>query len=222
MAFSGSYAGVVIGMPLSGILAEHISWQAPFYFYSILGLTWYAFWLWLVFEKPRVHPTITVEEMKYIEKSLGESTQPTMPTFSTTPWDDIIHSKPVYAIVVANFCRSWNFYMLVLYQSAYLKKAFDFNLSEAGTWGALPHLIMTVIVPFGGMLADHLRKSGKMTTTNVRWIAHKLESYTILISNWILLVRRKLFNCGGFGLEGIFFLFVAHSTTAVSSLHISL
>lgn len=168
MAFSGSYAGVVIGMPLSGILAEHISWQAPFYFYSILGLTWYAFWLWLVFEKPRVHPTITVEEMKYIEKSLGESSQPTMPTFSTTPWDDIIHSKPVYAIVVANFCRSWNFYMLVLYQSAYLKKAFDFNLSEAGTWGALPHLIMTVIVPFGGMLADHLRKSGKMTTTNVR------------------------------------------------------
>lgn len=170
MAFSGSYAGVVIGMPLSGILAEHISWQAPFYFYSILGLTWYAFWLWLVFEKPRVHPTITVEEMKYIEKSLGESTQPTMPTFATTPWDDIIHSKPVYAIVVANFCRSWNFYMLVLYQSAYLKKAFDFNLSEAGSWGALPHLIMTVIVPFGGMLADHLRKSGKMSTTNVRWV----------------------------------------------------
>jgi MFS transporter, ACS family, solute carrier family 17 (sodium-dependent inorganic phosphate cotransporter), member 6/7/8 len=52
---------------------------------------------------------------------------------------------------------------------------------------------MTIIVPFGGMLADHLRKNGIMSTTNVR----------------------KLFNCGGFGLEGLFFLFVAHSTTAV-------
>lgn len=62
--------------------------------------------------------------------------------------------------------------------------------------GALPHLLMTIIVPFGGMLADHLRKNGIMTTTNVR----------------------KLFNCGGFGLEGLFFLFVAHSTTSVSYL----
>lgn len=58
--------------------------------------------------------------------------------------------------------------MLVLYQSVYLSEYFEFNLSEAGFWGALPHLIMTVIVPFGGMLADHLRKNGIMTTTNVR------------------------------------------------------
>lgn len=53
---------------------------------------------------------------------------------------------------------------------------------------------MTIIVPFGGMLADHIRKSGLMSTTNVR----------------------KVFNCGGFGLEGLFFLIVASSTTAVS------
>jgi len=53
---------------------------------------------------------------------------------------------------------------------------------------------MTIIVPLGGMLADHLRKNGIMSTTNVR----------------------KLFNCGGFGLEGLFFLFVAHATTGVS------
>lgn len=65
---------------------------------------------------------------------------------------------------------------------------------QAGLLGALPHLLMTIIVPFGGMLADHLRKSGIMSTTNVR----------------------KVFNCGGFGLEGLFFLFVAHATTGVS------
>jgi MFS transporter, ACS family, solute carrier family 17 (sodium-dependent inorganic phosphate cotransporter), member 6/7/8 len=43
-------------------------------------------------------------------------------------------------------------------------------------------------------LADHLRKNGIMTTTNVR----------------------KVFNCGGFGLEGLFFLLVAHAQTGVS------
>lgn len=90
-------------------------------------------WLWLVFEKPRCHPTIDVHELKYIEKSLGESVQQSMPTISSTPWRDICRSLPVYAIVVANFCRSWNFYMLVLYQSSYLKHVFNFKVTEVMT-----------------------------------------------------------------------------------------
>lgn len=53
---------------------------------------------------------------------------------------------------------------------------------------------MTIIVPLGGMLADHIRTNGYMSTTNVR----------------------KLFNCGGFGLEGLFFLVVAHATSSVN------
>lgn len=55
--------------------------------------------------------------------------------------------------------------------------------------GALPHLFMTTIVPSGGLLADHLRKKGILTTTMVR----------------------KIFNCGGFGMEAFFFLVVAFS-----------
>ncbi|XP_031624157.1 vesicular glutamate transporter 1 [Contarinia nasturtii] len=192
IAFCGSYAGIVIGMPISGFLAQYISWKAPFYFYSIAGIVWYCGWLWLVFERPRVHPTITIPEMKYIEKSLGENTSHTMPTISSTPFEDIAKSMPVYAIIVANFCRSWNFYMLVLYQSKFMEKRFGYNTSEAGLVSALPHLVMTMIVPFGGVLADHLRKTGAMSTTSVR----------------------KLFNCGGFGMEGLFFLVVARASTA--------
>lgn len=40
---------------------------------------------------------------------------------------------------------------------------------------ALPHLVMTIIVPIGGQLADYLRTHNLMSTTNVR----------------------KLMNCGG-------------------------
>lgn len=92
----------------------------------------YGLYLWLVFEKPRNHPTIEVAELKYIEKSLGESVQQTMPTIASTPWADIVRSLPVYAIVVANFCRSWNFYMLLMYQSSFLKHRFHFKVTEVG------------------------------------------------------------------------------------------
>lgn len=65
---------------------------------------------------------------------------------------------------------------------------------QTGVIGSLPHLLMTMIVPAGGLLADYLRKHGIMTTTNVR----------------------KVFNCGGFGMEALFFLVVAHATTSRS------
>ena len=49
---------------------------------------------------------------------------------------------------------------------------FSFQL---GFLAAVPHLVMTIIVPLGGLIADFLREKELMTTTNVR----------------------KLMNCGG-------------------------
>lgn len=48
-------------------------------------------------------------------------------------------------------------------------------LFQVGMVSALPHLVMTIIVPIGGQLADYLRSHNLMSTTNVR----------------------KLMNCGG-------------------------
>lgn len=54
---------------------------------------------------------------------------------------------------------------------------------------------MTIIVPCGGLLADHLRKKEILSTTSVR----------------------KLFNCGGFGMEAVFFLVVAYAKSATQA-----
>lgn len=185
LAFCGSYAGAVVGLPMSGVLTSHFGWQAPFYFYGAVGLVWYAFWLWLSFEKPSKHPSISREECDYIEACIGVvSHKP--PTFASTPWRAILTSKPVWAINVANFCRSWTFYLLLISQPMYFSEVFKLEIDDVGILGALPHLCMTFIVPIGGQLADYLRRSGKMTTTNVR----------------------KLFNCGGFGIEALFLILV--------------
>lgn len=68
----------------------------------------------------------------------------------------------------------------------YFSEVFKLEIDDVGILGALPHLCMTFIVPIGGQLADYLRRSGQMSTTNVR----------------------KLFNCGGFGMEAIFLIIV--------------
>ncbi|KAJ8931307.1 hypothetical protein NQ314_015809, partial [Rhamnusium bicolor] len=192
LAFSGCYAGVMFSMPISGALIQNFGNLSPFYFYGVVGIMWYLSWLWLVFEKPAYHTCIETKELMYIENSLGEAQSTYVaPTLRNTPWHSFFTSLPCYAIFVANFCRSWNFYLLVLFQASYFEDSFHQGLTENALLGALPHFFMTVVVQTGGILADRLRKKGILTTTQVR----------------------KLFNCGGFGMEATFFLVMAYSNT---------
>jgi len=202
LAFCGSYGGAVLGMPISGFLADQIGWYAPFYFYGCAGVTWYLFWLWLAFEKPAKHPAISPREQMYIEQSInaGNAKQSSkQPTLFNTPWKKVFTSMPVWAIIVANFARSWTFYLLLITQPKYFKEVFKMDLTEGSTMAAIPHLVMTIIVPFGGQLADFLRRKEILSTTNVR----------------------KVFNCGGFGGEAIFLLVVGytrHKGVAIAAL----
>ncbi|XP_047666653.1 vesicular glutamate transporter 1 isoform X1 [Tachysurus fulvidraco] len=189
-AFCGSYAGAVIAMPLAGVLVQYSGWTSVFYVYGSFGIMWYLFWILVSYESPAAHPTITSEERKYIEEAIGESATFQNPlTKFNTPWRKFFTSMPVYAIIVANFCRSWTFYLLLISQPAYFKEVFGFEISKVGIISALPHLVMTIVVPIGGQLADYLRSNHIMSTTNVR----------------------KLMNCGGFGLEATFLLVVGFS-----------
>ncbi|XP_016327665.1 vesicular glutamate transporter 1-like [Sinocyclocheilus anshuiensis] len=191
-AFCGSYAGAVIAMPLAGVLVQYSGWSSVFYVYGSFGICWYLFWILVSYESPAAHPTITPVERKYIEDAIGESAGLMNPvTKFNTPWRQFFTSMPVYAIIVANFCRSWTFYLLLISQPAYFEEVFKFEISKVGILSALPHLVMTIIVPIGGQLADYLRSHNIMTTTNVR----------------------KLMNCGGFGLEATFLLVVGFSHT---------
>ncbi|XP_045147931.1 vesicular glutamate transporter 3 isoform X2 [Echinops telfairi] len=62
---------------------------------------------------------------------------------------------------------------------------------SVGLLSAVPHMVMTIIVPIGGQLADYLRSRKLLTTTAVR----------------------KIMNCGGFGMEATLLLVVGFSHT---------
>lgn len=131
LAFTGCYAGVMFALPISGELVKNLGHLAPFIFYGCMGLAWYLSWLWLVFEKPSLHPSIDTKELLYIENSLGSTNQNYIaPTISNTPWKTFFTSMPCYAIFVANFCRSWNFYLLVVFQASYFRDAYDSNIES--------------------------------------------------------------------------------------------
>merc|ERR1719505_558107 len=44
ISFSGPFAGTVLGMPLSGLIADYFGWAWAFYFFGLLGVVWSFFW----------------------------------------------------------------------------------------------------------------------------------------------------------------------------------
>ncbi|KAE8615052.1 hypothetical protein XENTR_v10008392 [Xenopus tropicalis] len=195
-SFCGSYAGAVIAMPLAGVLVQYIGWPSVFYIYGVFGMCWYVFWLLHATESPAAHPSITFEERTYIETSIGEGSNLVTTGKFKTPWKKFFTSMPVYAIIVANFCRSWTFYLLLISQPAYFEEVFGFPISKVGLLSAVPHMVMTIIVPVGGQLADFLRSRKILSTTTVR----------------------KIMNCGGFGMEATLLLVVGYSHTKAISI----
>uniref|UniRef100_A0A8D0CLZ3 Solute carrier family 17 member 8 n=1 Tax=Scleropages formosus TaxID=113540 RepID=A0A8D0CLZ3_SCLFO len=191
-SFCGSYAGAVIAMPLAGVLVQYVGWPSVFYIYGVFGMIWYTFWFLLAYSSPAEHPTISQEEKTYIESSIGEGANLLCATEKfKTPWRHFFTSMPVYAIIVANFCRSWTFYLLLISQPAYFEEVFGFPISKVGILSAVPHMVMTIVVPIGGQLADFLRSRKILSTTTVR----------------------KIMNCGGFGMEATLLLVVGFSHT---------
>uniref|UniRef100_A0A8C2AR45 Solute carrier family 17 member 8 n=1 Tax=Cyprinus carpio TaxID=7962 RepID=A0A8C2AR45_CYPCA len=89
------------------------------------------------------------------------------------------------------FFSFWTFYLLLISQPAYFEEVFGFPISKVGILSAVPHMVMTIIVPIGGQLADFLRSRKILSTTTVR----------------------KIMNCGGFGMEATLLLVVGYSHT---------
>lgn len=77
---SGTYVGEVIAFSLSGYLAESTyfidgedwgGWPSIFYVFGIMGLMWFPLWIYAAHESPSEHPTISKEEIAFINKGGG-------------------------------------------------------------------------------------------------------------------------------------------------------
>ena len=117
IAFAGNYAGTVIAMPSSGILASAYGWESVFYVFGAIGCLWLILWLLIVRSGPDKDPFCSKNEREYIEKTIGYAGQPRY----DVPWKAIFTSLPFYAIVVSHFSENWGFYTLLTQLPSFLK-----------------------------------------------------------------------------------------------------
>jgi MFS transporter, ACS family, solute carrier family 17 (sodium-dependent inorganic phosphate cotransporter), other len=110
LAFAGNYAGTVVSMPLSGILANTLGWEYIFYIFGAIGVIWFAAWMVIVKKSPEDDPFISEEEKNYIVQKLGNRKQNEV---LNPPWKAIFTSTAVWAIVASHFSENWGFYTLL-------------------------------------------------------------------------------------------------------------
>jgi len=86
IAFSGSYVGTVISLPVSGLLAQNYGWPSIFYTFGIVALIWTVLWLSTIGESPGEDNRIAEDEINYITSSLG----PPSPAVSSSVVDELV------------------------------------------------------------------------------------------------------------------------------------
>ncbi|GAB0100072.1 hypothetical protein DMENIID0001_160550 [Sergentomyia squamirostris] len=164
IAYAGSYAGTVVSMPLSGVLAQQVSWESVFYVSGSIGCLWCISWLIIIKASPERDPYISPEEKAYIQNSIGDLTNQKI----KHPWKSILTSSGVWAIVAANFAEVWGSYTFLTQLPTFLKDSLNFDLGATGFLSALPYLIMIIVMAISGYIADILQKKKIMTTRQVR------------------------------------------------------
>ncbi|XP_015604932.1 sialin isoform X2 [Cephus cinctus] len=193
IAFSGSFVGTVISMPVAGLMTEYLGWASVFYVFGAFGLCWLILWWIVVADKPEDDPYISEIELKYIKQSLGHSGPKEEVVY---PWKKIFLSPPVWSIVAAHCSENWGFYTMLTQLPTYMSDVYNFRIDKTGFLSALPYLAMSIILLGSGQLADYLRTKEILTTTQVR----------------------KIFNCGAFVCQTIFMTTAAFMTTATGAI----
>lgn len=117
LVYAGTNFGTVISLPLSGWLCsidfmDGPGWPLAFYIFGILGLIWFVFWLYLVYDTPHSHPRITTAERVYIERAVKRPDDELLDPAeeSVVPWRSILTSGPLWAILITSCGQSWAFY----------------------------------------------------------------------------------------------------------------
>lgn len=74
-----------------------------------LGVLWSIVWFWCIQDTPAKNKSITKDECRYIEETIGVSATDK----TKIPWKDILISVPCWAIAIVFFVENWGVYTMI-------------------------------------------------------------------------------------------------------------
>ncbi|XP_014300025.2 sialin-like [Microplitis demolitor] len=156
LVYAGSNFGTVISLPLSGYLCSLEfwgGWPLAFYLFGTLGILWYVFWMFFVYNTPAEHPRIDYQEKLYIEACV----EPNNPDDDRgVPWLSVLTSAPMWAITITQCGQSWAFYTLLTELPTYMDRILHFDVQQDAFLSTLPYLTAWIMGLVISNFADSL------------------------------------------------------------------
>lgn len=175
IVYAGSNIGTVISLPLAGWLCSLTflgGWPLAFYIFGVIGMIWFCFWMWLVFDRPSSHPRISYKERNYIERSVrakrsnGDALGDDDYDPEDIPWKSILTSVPLWAILITQCGQGWAFYTQLTELPTYMDQILHFDIESNATLNAIPYFTAWIVGIFCSILADWMLEKNYISLLN--------------------------------------------------------
>lgn len=163
----GGPFGILVTFSLCAFVIEAFGWKASFYTTSGLMLIFYALWVWLAYDTPDVHPTITEKEKNYIRENIG-----TLATKNkvTLPLHAMLTSLPFLALLWAHFANMWGIYFISINGPKYTLGILGLNIKSGGFLTGLPYIARLAGGALFAGVGDRLRTHKVLSLAWIRKI----------------------------------------------------
>jgi MFS transporter, ACS family, solute carrier family 17 (sodium-dependent inorganic phosphate cotransporter), other len=97
---------------------------------------------------------------------LGSSTSKKRPSY--VPWKDILTARCVWAIILVHGASVFGYFLVVNQLPGYMKEILKYDIKSNGLLSSLPYFGKYTMSVCASHFADHLRSTGKISTTVAR------------------------------------------------------
>ena len=150
-------SGLALGQaalgPIVTALIVLYGWREAFYILAPTGVIAGLWWYWYARDKPAQHPSITREEVEFIDA--GRSTSP-RPAAAPASWRAALVNRDVMILAASYFCLNYVFYTFSQWLFTYLVESRGLSMLESGWLYVLPFATGAVLTAVGGWVCDLL------------------------------------------------------------------
>lgn len=144
--------GIMIGYPLVTFVTVTFGWRWVFYLCGGIGILWAFLWLWVGRSTPEEHPTISPEELAYIQA------ERVRPASERHGWGPVLKSPAVWALAMSYALWVYNMWLMASWLPTYLVKGRGFSVGEMGVVGGIITGAALVGTVWGGWFSDFLMR----------------------------------------------------------------
>ncbi|XP_044732956.1 vesicular glutamate transporter 2-like [Chrysoperla carnea] len=163
IAYSGCFFGVAIGAQFSNLVCNLLPGDNILIVYGVLGILWFVLWTWSIYENPSAHPTITQDELQYLNQAINNH-ESTNNALNSIPWKEIFTTKSVWALYVVHFCRSFTIMYILQGDFSTLNFIHQTNVYFV----EYPAFVIAITLPVVGFLADFISMKTSKSVSYIR------------------------------------------------------